>query len=315
MKRITWRDKNTPRSELNLDRNENCDIYLPGVYRDFMSGITTQDMIRYPDIYSAYVNLGQYININPDNLLICNGSEQGLKILLEYLSADCSSIQYWTPTFQMVHVYSEIYKLESDIIPYTYSDQNFHTDLSHKGNDIVYIVNPNNPTGTTVTNEYIRYLCETKKIVIVDEAYYEFNRYQTCIDLVDEYSNLYILRTLSKAHGAAGIRIGYIISQSININNLASLKPAYEISGIGVKFIEYIANNPNIVIDTVERLLQAKQYMEGQYKCLPVSGNYILMEYSIPLYNALWLIGDVKVIRIDGQSFIRVTVTNHEKFK
>ena len=60
------------------------------------------------------------------------------------------------------------------------------TTVNTVGSDVVYIVNPNNPTGTTITNKTIDKLCQYNKNVIVDEAYYEFNNYRTCADLLDK---------------------------------------------------------------------------------------------------------------------------------
>ena len=186
------------------------------------------------------------------------------------------------------------------------------TTVNTVGSDVVYIVNPNNPTGTTVTNKTIDKLCQYNKNVIVDEAYYEFNNYRTCANLLDKHTNLFILRTLSKACGGAGVRIGYIMTHPTNVSSISIVKPAYEISGIGVKFLQYICDNPDMIEESVSRLKKAKRQIEDKYTCIPCKGNYVLMEHTSKLWTELSKIADIKLIDVNAKKFIRMTVTNHE---
>ena len=313
MKRTSWKDKKFVRKFLGLDRNENFDFTLRDIYREFYKCLTPEDIVLYPDLPKAYKALSLAINVNSNKLLICNGSEQGLKILLEYFKLqNCKQLKYWNPTFQMISVYGEIYSYNCDVTQYTYRDNKFKVTVDAIGNDVVYIVNPNNPTGTKVTNKTIEKLCQNNKNVIVDEAYYEFNNYRSCEHLIDKYDNLYILRTLSKAVGGAGMRIGYIITQPGNIDRVSITKPAYEISGVGVKFIQYVSDSPDMIEESVSRLKNAKHQIESKYKCIPCIGNYVLMVYTTKLWNKLSKVADVKLIKIDGERFIRMTVTNHK---
>tara|TARA_R100000808_G_C2155335_1_gene167532 strand:+ start:5851 stop:6804 length:954 start_codon:yes stop_codon:yes gene_type:complete len=313
MKRTSWRDKKFVRKFLGLDRNENFDFVLRDRYREFYKCLTPEDIVLYPDLPKAYKALSATINIEPNKLLLCNGSEQGLKILLEYFKLqNCKSLKYWNPTFQMTGVYGEIYSYDCNVTQYTYHNNKFTTATNATGYDVVYIVNPNNPTGTRITNSIVEKLCQHNKNVIVDEAYYEFNNYYTSEHLVDKYDNLYILRTLSKAAGGAGMRIGYIVTQPSNIDCVSLTKPAYEISGVGVKFIQYIYDNPDMIEESVSRLKKAKRQIESKYKCIPCIGNYVLMTYTAKLWNELSKIADVKLIEVSERKFIRMTVTNHK---
>lgn len=313
MFRVSWKDRSSSRKHLGLDRNENFDFVLRDIYKDFFEYLTPEDIVLYPNIAEAYKTLGTFTDIDPDKLLLCNGSEQGLKILLESFKLQgYKSLKYWNPTFQMASVYGEIYSYDSNITQYRYSNDKFETTTDAKGNDVVYVVNPNNPTGTSISNETIEELCRSNNIVIVDEAYYEFNNYYTCASLVDKYNNLYILRTLSKAAGAAGARVGYIVTAPDNIKLISLTKPAYEVSGVGVKLIRFINDNPRIISDSVERLVQAKYQIENKYTCIPSIGNYVIMHYSTELWTSLSEVADVKLLTISSKKFIRLTVTNHK---
>jgi histidinol-phosphate/aromatic aminotransferase/cobyric acid decarboxylase-like protein len=112
----------------------------------------------------------------------------------------------------------------------------------------------------------LKKLLDTKVPVLVDEAYIELSNMESCSDLCPIYPNLFILRTFSKGFGAAGCRVGYIISQSENIQNLSKLKPMYEISGLSSKYIEFILDNFKTYKRYLKNTLRQKNKLVSKLK-------------------------------------------------
>ena len=295
MKRTSWKDRRA-RKHLSLDRNENFDFELRRQFHDFFGCLRPEDLCLYPDLSKAYKALERSTGISADSILLSHGSEQGLKLLFEALSP-IIMIAYCKPTFQMVSVYSEIYGCFPTVKEFKYADKKFQVDTNIKNHHMVYIANPNNPTGTVISNRSIERLCRDNRTVIVDEAYYEYNNYKTCVELVNKHENLFVLRTLSKACGGAGVRVGYIVSHPTNIEAISAFKPAYELSSIAVKFVQYICDNPDMIEESVSRLQQCKRAIEKKYNGIPCKGNYALIPYTKAIYNHLTSIADIKTLR------------------
>ena len=310
MKRTSWKDRRD-RKHLSLDRNENFDFELRRQFHDFFGCLRPEDLCLYPDLSKAYKALEMSTGISADKILLSHGSEQGLKLLFEALRP-IIKIAFCEPTFQMVSVYSEIYGCFPTVKEFKYKDGKFQVDTNITNHDAVYIANPNNPTGTAVPNKSIERLCRDNTWVIIDEAYYEYNNYKTCVELVNKHENLFVLRTLSKACGGAGVRVGYIVTNPVNIETISAYKPAYELSSIAVKFVQYICDNPDMIEESVSRLQKCKRAIEKKYYGIPCKGNYVLIPFSRKTYAHLINIADVKMLTIDNSKFIRVTVTDVE---
>ena len=178
--------------------------------------------------------------------------------------------------------------------------QGFLTALSDK-TKLIYIANPNNPTGNFLTSQEIEdFLAEVPQnvIVVLDEAYTEFTRSEERVDsfsLLKKYSNLIVSRSLSKAYGLAGLRIGYAVSnpeiadllnrvrQPFNCNSLA-LTAAVAVMNDD-EFVEKVAENNRVEMRRYEEFCQ-----HHQLEYIPSKGNFITIDFkqpAAPIYDAL----------------------------
>ena len=174
------------------------------------------------------------------------------------------------------------------------------TALSDK-TKLIYIANPNNPTGNFLTSQEIEdFLAEVPEnvIVVLDEAYTEFTSSEERVDsfrLLKKYSNLIISRSLSKAYGLAGLRIGYAVSnpeitdllnrvrQPFNCNSLA-LTAAVAVMNDN-EFVEKVAENNRSEMKRYEEFCQ-----NHQLEYIPSKGNFITINFkqpASPIYDAL----------------------------
>lgn len=198
---------------------------------------------RYPDnnedeLLSTYANV---IKKSKDQLLAGNGSDQILGYLIGTFLGKDKVLYTFDPDFSMYEYYASSY--EAIVVKYELNvEKKLNVDdfiaYGKKNNiDMVMFSNPNNPSGMCLDIKDIeKILIAFKDIpVIVDEAYIEFADEISAISLIEKYSNLYVTRTLSKAYGLAGIRIGFLVSSKENMISLKKAFVPYALSSIAQK--------------------------------------------------------------------------------
>ena len=201
---------------VKLDWNE-CNIPFNEDYLSKLRGsIFNVNLSEYPNINNDDLldSLGSYCDIPKNNVQIFNGSDSALHyIFATFLNPETKVLMYY-PNYSQVESYIQLY---SDNLSYSHIINPFsdHTyDFGEiSNNDVIYITNPNNPTGKIIDITIIEGLLilHPNKLFIIDEAYYEFSN-KTCVSLVKKYNNIIVTRTFSKAFSLASIRLGYICS-------------------------------------------------------------------------------------------------------
>ena len=169
-------------------------------------------------------------NVKEDTILLGAGSTEILDLVAKwaslakgnYVVADPSYV-YWTVTLDNLG-------LKKNEVPLT-ADKKINLpamlEAVNKDTKLVYLCNPNNPTGTLCErNELVNFIAgiPLTTIVLLDEAYIEFTKQPSLCDLIDTYPNLIIAKTFSKIYGLAGARIGYALANRKMIDNLASMQ-------------------------------------------------------------------------------------------
>ena len=157
---------------------------------------------------------------------------------------------------------------------------------------VIFFCSPNNPTGTIIDEKILREMLEYTKdraLVVVDEAYIEFNSDRTVVGMLKEYSNLVITRTLSKAFGLAGLRCGFTLAAPEIISLLLKVIDPYPICApvAQVATAALQPKNLEIVFERVEMLNRIRDTFADRVaklsfvkKVYPSSGNYSLIEFT-----------------------------------
>ncbi|UCC91702.1 MAG: aminotransferase class I/II-fold pyridoxal phosphate-dependent enzyme, partial [Candidatus Aenigmatarchaeota archaeon] len=162
------------------------------------------------------------------------------------------------------------------------------TKAINKKTKVVVLANPNNPTGSAISEkgilEIVKKAKEFKALVFIDEAYYEFYG-KSSKSLIKKYDNVIVTRTFSKAFGLAGIRLGYVISNEENIRNLLKANSPYSISSIAVKSIFAALKDRDFVKGYVREVKKAKKIMfkrlkELGVKTYPTSANFLIAKFG-----------------------------------
>ncbi|RMF29562.1 MAG: histidinol-phosphate transaminase [Candidatus Nitrosothermus koennekii] len=306
-------------NKLKLDTNEN--IAMPrSLVADILNNINI-DVREYPTNYEELKDkLADYLSIDKGCIAIGNGSDQIIDLILASISKnDMSSITI-KPTFSF---YIARCKLHGINLKEISLDDNMQFDpntIIDSDADICYISSPNNPTGNQFDKDDIISIIESfDGLVLIDEAYAEFARY-SLKDLVNRYDNLIILRTMSKAFGLAGLRIGYAISnpQLIDIFNNIIQYP-YPISSVAVTAAINILDRKDDVFAIIEEVKEERERIFNAITNLGLrayrsDANFIMFEANDDIFNALLEEGIVikDLGMINDKRCYRVSIGNKE---
>ena len=165
-----------------------------------------------------------------------------------------------------------------------------HQELKESVNTktrLIVLINPNNPTGTSVSLEQIEDLLKSFPDipVLVDEAYYEFTG-ETCVSLLSSYPNLIVIRTFSKALALPSLRLGYVIASSDFILELQKIRGPYDVNVVAVLAAREQLNNPEHWQKMVRHLMDEskpaieKYFDEKQVRYFSSKANFMLVEPS-----------------------------------
>jgi histidinol-phosphate aminotransferase len=223
------RGDKTPPDAVLLNSNENP--YGPAA--SALAAMTEAERVasRYPD--AAEVRLTEAIarlhGVEPDRVVLGCGSGEVLQMADMAFLGPGRKVVVAEPTFEAVLGYARVTKAEPVKVPLT---ADFRHDLPRMaaacdaGAGLVYVCNPNNPTGTIVTRDEFAFFLQhvpPSVAVLVDEAYHHFvddPRYASAFEWIDKAPNLVLVRTFSKVYGMAGMRLGYAVASKENAEAL-----------------------------------------------------------------------------------------------
>ncbi len=275
---------------LLLDFNERTISVAPCIKKALINYIKNKEIQRYPNYKGFLEKLSKYVGVNYKQLMITNGSDQGIDILFRATCSSGGEVIIPTPSFPIFNQSANIENLIIKSPVYT-KEKGFPTDEVLKNitdkTQLIVICNPNNPTGTLVKKEDIIKIIEASKnvAVFVDECYFEYTT-ETMKNYVNRYDNLFITRSFSKAWGLASLRLGYIISNEKNIQELLKIRGPYDINQLAIVATSEALNNPQYMQSYVDEIMNISKPMFLKYlrnkkiKYWDSSGNFILIEFS-----------------------------------
>ncbi|CAL4318705.1 histidinol-phosphate transaminase [Buchnera aphidicola] len=285
---------------------------------------------RYPECQSKDLLLkyANYSSVSIQNILISRGSDEAIELLMKVFCTpkkDC--IITFPPTYSMYSKISEIYNIKNKSIflnfDHGFSLSNFMNALDDV--KLIYICRPNNPTGEFLSfSNIINILNVTykKALVIIDEAYIEFCYSYSLVYLLNFYSHLVILRTLSKSFGLAGIRCGFTLANKQTINLLKKVIAPYPLPSPVIDIaIQALSNfHINIMKDRILKLNRNKIWLLQNLRKISIIEkifnsvtNYILIKTisSKNVFQILWKQGIIvrnQDHEFSSKGYIRISV-------
>lgn len=319
-------DRSQNDDTVKLDWNE-CNIPFNEDYLNHLRrSIFTVNLSEYPNINNKNLinELSNYCGIDGENIQIFNGSDSALHyIFATFLNPETKVLIYY-PTYTQVESYIQLY---SNNLNYSYITDlfgNHEYDFNDiENNDLIYITNPNNPTGKIIEPSEIEKLIikYPNKLFIIDEAYYEFSN-KTCVNMVKNYNNLIVTRTFSKAFSLASIRLGYICTNIKNINEINKIRNTKEVNSFAQSLGLAALKNINYVKDRISIINNNKEFFINELKKLNIEfidsmSNFVLIKVinSSDLINKLT---NQNILIRDRSSFkglencVRITIGEYE---
>ena len=282
-------------------------VFLDANENPFDNGVN-----RYPDpqqvsVKEALSDLKGGISVN--QILLGNGSDEVLDLIFRaFCEPKQDNIITLPPTYGMYKVLAKINNIEEREVFLT---ENFEPSVeqilkvSDEQSKILFLCSPNNPTGNSFSTKTIEeLLTKFKGLVVIDEAYIDFSVEKSWLDRLNEFSNLIITQTLSKAYGMAGIRLGICYASSEIIAILNKIKPPYNINELTQKKALKKLLNKNKVQHEIEKILEQRKKLIEKLasisfieKIYPTDANFILIKVDDALKRYNQLIAKGIVIR------------------
>ncbi len=246
---------------------------------------------RYPDPHQKKIKykLSEIKSVAVENIFVGNGSDEVIDLAFRiFCNPGKDKVLSFAPTYGMYEVSAKINNVEMIKIPLNKSFQIDFEKLDNYMNDenikMIFICSPNNPSGNCIY-KIDEVLQKFNGIVIVDEAYWDFCKNCSLITKINQYSNLIILQTFSKAWGLAEARIGMAYADAEIISFFNKIKPPYNVSGLNQKAALKALENHAEFEKRKAVILKQKELLEKKLpaidvvkKVYPSDANFILIE-------------------------------------
>ncbi|UCD73041.1 MAG: histidinol-phosphate transaminase [Candidatus Bathyarchaeota archaeon] len=245
---------------------------------------------EYPDTSYRKLSslLAEYCEVNIDQITVTNGADEALDIISKVFLDSESNVVVSDPTYSMFRIVSKIMgaKVKGVLRNEDLTD-NFDRikDAVDEGSRVVFLCSPNNPTGTCISRtDLLKFLQSTDCAVVVDEAYYEFSG-ETLIDLINEYENLIVVRTFSKAFSLAGARVGYMCTSKKTADFLNKVRPPNSLTVFSLELARLALDNIELMKSNVSALEIAKEKMKKNLEKIglyvyPSKANFLLVDFG-----------------------------------
>jgi histidinol-phosphate aminotransferase len=223
---------------LKLDLNENVMGPSPKVLKSLQS-LTEQDIKYYPAYGEVINKIAEYNNVSAEMILPTSGADEAINYVFDTFITPEDTILTITPSFAMPKIYAEIIGCNYQEINYT---EKFVFPISDildnikEETKLIVVTTPNNPTGEAISRENLLKIIDKAagKLILIDETYFNYAK-ESFIDLLEKYSNILIMRSMSKDFGLAGLRFGYIIANKNYISQIKKVIRPFSVNNIAVK--------------------------------------------------------------------------------
>jgi len=281
------RDEFEGEASVFLDANEN----------PFNNGVN-----RYPDPLQRSLKdrIAELKSVRPEQIFLGNGSDECIDLLFRlFCRPGIDKAASISPSYGMYAVSARINQVE---LVNVLLNEDFSLDPDRilkaaEGCKLLFLCSPNNPTGQSFPREQLLYLVQKfDGIVVVDEAYIDFSTEASLLKDLDNYPNLAVSQTFSKAYGMAAVRLGMLFASEELINWINKIKPPYNINQLTQQFVLEKLKDPRRVKNEIEVIISEREKLMGQLKesekilhVYPSDSNFILVKVSDAdkLYNYL----------------------------
>jgi histidinol-phosphate aminotransferase len=314
--------------KLRLDFNENTSGCSPAVRRA-LAKLTTKQLAMYPEYQVPTRRIARYLDVRPKELLLTNGGDDALRVFFDTFVESGSGILICEPTFPMYRYYAEIYGARISVLRYG-SEMEFPlegviTSLRKKPR-VLFIANPNNPTGTLLQKEELRRILKaaTHTAVVMDEAYAEFSGF-SAIPWIRKYPHLFVAKTFSKVAGLAALRLGAVIACEESLSLVHRAMPPFPVNLAALVATEAAVADRTTMQTYVNGVKRLRAWFAAELeklgvKTYPSAGNFLLANFG-PRGPALFQKLEKQGILLRerskdiGPGFVRITIGTQSEMR
>jgi histidinol-phosphate aminotransferase len=283
-----------------LDANENS-----------FGSVTDESYNRYPDPYQKEVKkiLSSINNTSENQIFIGNGSDEVIDLIIRlFCNPTVDFIITAPPTYGMYEVSARINEVGVSEVNLTDDFQLNTAEILNRTNShskILFICNPNNPSGNLFNRESVSGLISSfPGIVVLDEAYIDFSANESFIPQITNHPNLIVIQTFSKAWGMAGLRLGVAYAAESVIKYLNKIKPPYNVNQYSQKIAVYALSHRKIKDQLVQKIIEQRKWLELKLGSLSIvekvfrsDANFLLVKFSDSSAVFKYLIKNYLIVR------------------
>ncbi|MCB2168914.1 MAG: histidinol-phosphate transaminase [Deltaproteobacteria bacterium] len=312
-----------------LNNNENP-LGPPPSAREIIQGFPPPHASVYPsgDAYHLRYRLAENFGLNPDQILVGNGANEVIGFVIKAFCSEGDNIITADKTFAVYEWVAEFSGFEARLTPlidFAFDDQAMLSRIDNR-TKIIFLCNPNNPTGTYWNDAKLRRFLDTVdggQIVVVDEAYCEFvekEDYPDGVALLAEYPNLVVFRTFSKMYALAGLRIGYLAAATDVVEIIRRTCVVYSVNGVAQAAALAALGDDDHIRRSREMVREGKAFLTRELsnlglKTVSGEGNFMMVQTPVSdtlMYRKLMgrgvMIRSMTGFRYPG--WIRVTISH-----
>lgn len=311
--------------KVRLDFNENPLGCSPAVRRA-LAQLSSAPISMYPEQETVRRKMAKYFSVRPDELLLTNGTDEALNLVVNTFVETRSAVLVIEPTFAMYRFYSELAGGRVHALRYDGEMQFPMRELldalratRHHAPRVLFLANPDSPTGRLLSLRQLRLILSAARrtMVVVDEAYFEFSSV-TVLPWINRHANLIVTRTFSKATGLAGLRLGCIFANHEVAESLRKAQSPYPVNVAALAAAEAAMRDRGFLARTLRELRRGRLELEGGLKRLgiryfPSAGNFVLVYLGERAKEIVSMLAQKGILVRDrssdfnGEGYVRVT--------
>lgn len=304
-------------------------VFLDANENPFENGVN-----RYPDPQQCKVKamLSKIKGVSTQHILLGNGSDEVLDLVIRaFCEPNQDNVIILPPTYGMYEVLANVNAIETIKVELTKDFQpqvERILNVFNQNSKILFLCSPNNPSGNSFnSNEVEALIRKFQGIVVIDEAYIDFSEQKSWLNRLEDFPNLIITQTLSKAYGMAGIRLGICYASIAIISTLNKIKPPYNVNELTqqralerLNDLATVKNQVGAILNERALMIEALKAISFISKIYPSDANFVLVKVddATKRYNQLIEKGIVVRNRTNQplcENCLRFTVGNSEEDK
>ncbi len=259
-----------PREKGYIKLNTNENPYPPSpVVLARLRDACSADLRLYPDpdAWALRRKLSEVFAIAPQQIMVGNGSDELLNVIIRSFAGEGDKIAYPHPTYGYYKPLIDIQGAEA--VPVEFGeDFSLPESLAVPGARITFLANPNAPSGTLVPYDEVAALCaRVDGVLVVDEAYVDFSQ-GGCIQLIEEHPNAIVVRTMSKSFSLAGMRIGFAFAPAALIEGMWKVKDHYNLNRLSLVAAEVALEDIDAMCANAVRVCATRAHLCAELRML-----------------------------------------------